>query len=67
MANRELGVEATAFAKGDVGNVYATEFGQNLAEERETNEGWKQRSPEHRVKVHYKRFSHSACFWVEET
>jgi hypothetical protein len=55
----------TSSGIGEVGTVYSTPNGQRLAEESDENVGWRQCSPNHRVKVRYKCFSHATHFWVE--
>ena len=49
--------------KSVIGKVYSSLRGNVLAEETEYNIGWLQVSKGKRVKVAYKRISHSCCGW----
>ena len=51
--------------KSVIGEVYSSSTGNTLAEESEYNIGWLQVSRTERVKVMYKRISHSSCAWQE--
>ena len=55
--------------KSVVGEVYSSSTENSLAEETEYNIGWLQVSKTERIKVVYKRISHSSCAWkkVPET
>ncbi len=54
----------TTNTKGEIDEVYSTENGLDLAEEKEGCEGWWQINKTLRVQVMYTRTSHSSCTWI---
>jgi len=52
--------------EGQIGEIYATPYGDTLAREIEYAVGWLQSSQNVRVKVAYVRISHSAFAWRRE-